>query len=180
MKSQEEKTTQLVVEKSEKGNELHKTYADMLKGSCAEVVQKVSAQIASLPSSSPPGGPRAAGELAGALDDYMDKEKRKSNIVVHNLPESNAENQSERADCDAALFKEMIKDEMKLQVKVQRSFRVGKKNDGKARLLIVTLESPSHKHDILRLAPQLRHSTNYINIYIFLPGLLTWLGSFLF
>ena len=30
----------------------------------------------------------------------------------------------------------------------------------------ITLESPSCKYDMLRLAPQLRHSTGYINIYI--------------
>ena len=60
----------------------------------------------------------------------------------------------------------MIKEKMKLLVKVQRSFWVGKKIDGKIRLLIVTLENPSSKHDILRYAPQLCHSTSYINIYI--------------
>ena len=43
----------------------------------------------------------------------------------------------------------MIKEKMKLLVKVQRSFRVGKKIDGKTRLLIVTLENPSSKQDIL-------------------------------
>ena len=91
LKSQEEKTTQLMVEKFEKGNKLHKTYVDVLKGSCAEMVQKVSAQISSPPSSSTPGGPRAAHDLAGALDDYMDKEKIKSNIVVPNLPKSKGE-----------------------------------------------------------------------------------------
>ena len=62
----------------------------------------------------------------------MDKEKRKSNIVVHNLPKSSGENQAERADRDATVFREMIKEEMKLQVKVQRFFRVGKRNDRKA------------------------------------------------
>ena len=141
LKSQEEKTTQLVVEKSEKRNKLHKIYADMLKGSCAEGVQKLSAQISSLPSSSTPGGPRAARDLTGALDGYMDKKKRKSNIVMHNLSESSDGNQTERANHDAALFKEMIKEEMKLQVKVQRFFQVGKKVDGKTRLFIVTLKS---------------------------------------
>ena len=35
LKSQEEETTQLMVEKSERGNEPHKTYVDVLNGSCA-------------------------------------------------------------------------------------------------------------------------------------------------
>ena len=43
---------------------------------------------------------------------------------------------------------------------------MGKKIDGKTRLLIVTLENLSSKHNIMRLAHQLRQSTSYINIYI--------------
>ena len=166
LKSKEEKTIQLLDQSLSESALQKVTYADMVKGSCAEVVQKVSDQILSLPKPSALGGTKAAQDLTGALDDFMDKEKRKSNIVVHNLPEQSGDTLAERANNDASLFKMVIKDEMKLNVNVQKSFRVGKKNGDKPRLLIVTLENPSSKHDILKLAPELRHSRNYVNIYI--------------
>ena len=167
LKAQDEKNI-LILDQSLKENEtLKRTYADMVKGSCDEVLRKVSNQISELPKTDMAGTNRtAAHDLAAALDDHMDREKRKSNLVVHNLPEQASDSQAERAAQDAELFRSMIRDEMKLNVKVMKSFRVGKKVDGKARLLIITLEEASTKHDILKQAPQLRHSKKYVNIYV--------------
>ena len=53
-----------------------------------------------------------------------------------------------------------------MNVAVARSFRVGKSVEGRDRLLIVTLEMPGVKQDVLRLAPQLRSSEKYGNVYI--------------
>ena len=174
LRRKEESTTQLVnqsaqlVSQTIKENTKQRTsYADVVKDSCAEVVQKVSEQISSLPHASTATGTNKSVEaLTGALDDYMDKERRKGNVVVHNLPEQEGDSLVEKANKDATLFKEMIREEMKLNVNVQKSFRVGKKIPGKPRLLIISLELPSAKQDILRMAPLLRHSERYVNIYI--------------
>ena len=165
LKSHEDKTIQKV-DISLRENELHKTYADMVKGTCAEVVKKVSDQISALPKPVVPAGNKGAQDLTGALDDFMDKEKRKSNVVVHNLPELEGKPQTERTEHDSSLFKTMIKEEMRLNVSVQKSFRVGKKIEGRDRLLIVTLDNAFSKHDILKLAPQLRHSKKFVRVYI--------------
>ena len=70
------------------------------------------------------------------------------------------------AEKDLAIFSTMIKDVMRLHVPAHNSFRVGKRRQSKPRLLIVTLGSPALKYDVLRGAPQLRHSELYSNIYI--------------
>ena len=108
LKSHEDKTNQKV-DISLRENELHKTYADMVKGTCAEVVKKVSDQISALSKPVVPAGNKGAQDLTGALDDFMDKEKRKSNVVVHNLPELEGKPQTERTEHDSSLFKTMIK-----------------------------------------------------------------------
>ena len=53
-----------------------------------------------------------------------------------------------------------------MSVSVARSFRVGKATETRARLLIVTLDTPGVKQDVLRMAPQLRQSEKWGNIYI--------------
>ena len=170
MKSHEDKILKLVDQSLKESLEegvVHKScYADMVKGSCAEMVKQVNAHISSLPKPGVHGGNKAAHDLTGALEDYMDKEKRKANLVVHNLPEQSGESLAEREANDTSLFIGMIKDEMKLNVKVRRSFRAGKRMNERPRLLILTLESLSSKHDILKLAPQLSHSNKYTNIYM--------------
>ena len=128
----------------------------------------MSDKIASLPVPGPGvvGSNKTTQDLTGVLDECMEKENRNANLVVHNLPEQPRESSAERAKNDAFLFKTMIKEEMSLNVSVTTSFRVGKCVSDKARLLIVTLEYPAAKHDIVRLAPQLRHSNKYVNIYV--------------
>ena len=49
---------------------------------------------------------------------------------------------------------------------MSKCFYVGRTPQNKPRLLIVTLDTPGVKQDILRLAPQLRSSEKWGNIYI--------------
>ena len=66
-------------------------------------------------------------DISVVFDDFLDKEKRKLNLVVHNLSEPQGETLQERAEKDAALFTSMLKDVMKLSVTPVKTFRVGKK-----------------------------------------------------
>ena len=142
------------------------SYADAVKGSCKEVAMAVQSQIALLPTSIKEGSSKAALDLSRALDDHLDKEKCKANLVVHNLPEQEGGTMTERSERDIALFITMVKDVMKIRTSSSKSFRVGKRHNDRPRLLIVTLDNPACKQDILRNAPQLRNSTEFGNIYI--------------
>ena len=142
------------------------SYADAVKGSCNEVAKAVQSQIASLPTSFNEGNSKAVTDLSRALDDHLDRERRKANVVVHNLPEQEGGSLQERSDRDASLFSSMIKDVMKIHATPSRSFRVGKKQKDRPRLLIITLGNPAVKQDILRNAPLLRNSSGFGNIYL--------------
>ena len=143
------------------------TYAEMLKGSCSEVVEQVSAKLSTFPKlGAAPTGVKDVQNMSRVFDNFLDKDKRKCNLVIHNLPEADAASLAERSEQDTRDFQKMVRDTFKLQVRATRSFRVGKATADRPRLLIVTLESTELKHDLLQLAPQLRNSKDWGNIYI--------------
>ena len=68
---------------------------------------------------------------------------------------------------DNSSFIQLVKDEFRLKVSVVKSFRVGRVMAGKQRLLIVTLDSEESKWEVIRQAPQLRHSDQWPRVYLF-------------
>ena len=101
-----------------------------------------------------------------AFDNFFDKERRKLNVVVHNLPENDSMMVAERSKRDHDLFKDVIKEGLNIIINPTRSFRAGKMMADKPRLLIVTLENEEVKSELLRMAPQLRHLTTWKRIYV--------------
>ena len=143
------------------------SYADMVKGTCSEVIEKVSAKISSIPeTSTAPSDPSSMPGIVKVFDEFIDKDRRKNNLVIHNLPEMAEGALEERSARDVRMFQEVVKDSFKLNVAIARSFRVGKAMGNRERLLIVTLETPGVKQELLRMAPRLRSSDKWGNIYI--------------
>ena len=151
-------------------SELHAqkaSYADIVKGTCSEMYEKVSAKLPSVPEHLPSSlEPSSMKGMAKVLDDFMDKDRRKNNIVIHNLPEMTSGSHIERTSHDTKLFQDMVKEAFNIRAAVAKSFRVGKSVPNRDRLLIVTLETPGVKWDLLRLASQLRNFENWSNIYL--------------
>ena len=142
-------------------------YADIVKGTCSEMCEKVSAKMQCAPDGVPTGPePASSKGMAKVLDDFLDRDRRKNNLVIHNLPELVEGTTGERAVHDVQLFQDMAKEAFNIRVAVAKSFRVGRAVANRDRLLIVTLETPGVKWDLLRLAPQLRGCEKWGNIYI--------------
>ena len=143
------------------------SYADIVKGACSDVLDKVSAKVSSIPQiTSNQMANKEIQNVAQIFDDFIDKDKRKNNIVVHNLPEATGSSAKEKIEKDVLLFQEMAKESFHLNVAVNKGFRVGKVLPNKARLFIITLDTPGVKHDLLRLAPQLKGTDKWSNIYL--------------
>ena len=157
-----------LIERSIRDNHAQRaSYADMVKGSCTDVVTKVSAKVSAIPQSlAAQTASKDMQSIARVFDDFLEKDKRKNNVVIHNLPEGEGDTSQERLDKDIRLFKEVTKDVFKLNVSISKAYRVGKAMQAKPRLLIVTLDTPGAKGDLLRMAPQLRNSDKWGNIYI--------------
>ena len=105
-------------------------------------------------------------QIVGMVDEYMDRQTRRKNVVVFNLPESTAQTPSDRKKDDLDRFIQLVRDELHLIVSPEKCYRVGQRNDTRSRLLIVTLESEDVKWDVLRQAPQLKQSKHFPRIYI--------------
>lgn len=143
------------------------SYAEMVKGTCSDMVAKVSAKVSAIPQTlASQASSKDMQSLSQVFDEFIEKDRRKFNLVIHNLPESEGSTFAERMERDAKLFQEVIRDVFRLNVSVSKVFRVGKGMQTRPRLLIVTLHSSDVKGDILRLAPQLRSSDHWGNIYI--------------
>ena len=157
-----------LIERSIRENVAQKaTYAEMVRGTCSEVVDKVSAKLTSLPQlASAQVASTDSQRISRAFDDFLDKERRKSNLVIHNLPEPDCASSQDRSEQDVRQFQELVKYAFRIHVKVTKAHRVGRIVPGRRRLLIVTLESPELKQDVLQMAPQLRNSPAWGNIYI--------------
>ena len=104
--------------------------------------------------------------MAGMLQSFMDKDKRKFNIVVYNLPESPDADISARNQHDVATFVSIVKECLRLDVRVTKSFRAGKINSEKPRTLVLTLDDMGTKVQILEKAYKLSHSSKWRRIYI--------------
>ena len=110
--------------------------------------------------------PKAGVALVKTVSNLFDKEKRKYSIVVHNLPEGVSQDNKTRNEKDIEAFKNLIKDEFHISANISRAFRAGKIHQEQPRPLIVSLAEDGTKWDILRLAPQLRDSERYRNVFL--------------
>ena len=112
-----------------------------------------------------------------AIDEYIDRERRKCNLIVHNVPENTmmTRDRTEANHKDYDAFKEIVNSGLKIQeFNIKKVTRLGKKWDtktgkkweSKPRLLLVVLEDESSKKNILSSAKQLRNSEEWGNIFI--------------
>ena len=86
------------------------------------------------------------------------RERRKSNLIFHNVPESGDDNTA---------IKEIIEKELNVRdCEVVKSVRLGQKNNQRQRLLLVSVNGERTKWNILKAAPKLLHSSTSDKIYI--------------
>ena len=86
-------------------------------------------------------------------------ERRKANVIVHGLPESEAENSEQRIDDDLAVLATMFHEIDADDVKVVNTVRLGKKSanpEDKPRPLKLVLDSVDSKISVLKRSKNLR------------------------
>ena len=145
-----------------------KSYASVVKGQCKEVMSTISMQIEKLPSKQVNNKEtsNAPMQFTGIFDAFVDRERRKNNVVVHNLPESDGDTHVERMTRDRSKLGELLRKELSLNARIVKTFHVGKFTQGKNCLLIATMDSEETKWEVVRIAPQLRGTDTGNNIYI--------------
>ena len=133
---------------------LEMSLKNVVKEEVKTIKEGVSEVITTLGKESKDGQDRGRGtwanqmpnEVAKSVRECMEQEKRRRNIVVHNLKEPDSDlSVEERNMHDKMAFQEMCKDTMRLNTRVERTYRIGRATGGRSRLLIVALEEEATK-----------------------------------
>jgi len=98
-------------------------------------------------------------------------DRRRSNIIVHNIPESSASDSADRIRHDAKMMAELCHTQFNLSVMASemRPIRLGRKREnGKPRLLKVEMPRMELRKELLRRAKELRKSDHDIFKYVYI------------
>ena len=87
-------------------------------------------------------------QVEKAITEYREREERKLNIIIHNVPEPRAESTDKKGDDEISL-KEILLTTKCVGLKNFDFVRLGRPSDGRDRLIKVTLGSVSDKHRVL-------------------------------
>ena len=110
------------------------------------------------------------------IEEKEEREKRKNNIVLVNIPESIKETAKEREAEDMVAVANLLNKITEVQVNdVSNPVRIGKKREGseKPRLLKITLNSQEKKRTVLKNYHQLNENVRDLNRKIFINNDLT-------
>ena len=101
------------------------------------------------------------------VDEYLDCERRKPNLIIYGIPESSGSTPDERKLNDKTYFTDLVHSEFKLDnIEITKFVRLGKQIEGKIRPLLVTLMDSYVRGHLLRNAKTLRNSSSHQNVYI--------------
>ena len=98
--------------------------------------------------------------------EQMEREQKKKNEVVYNLPESKSEEAREIYTEDEEACRTIYEGIGVEQVEHKQLIRLGKRVENKTRPVLVKLEKEKNAREILMKAKRLRHSKQYSRIFI--------------
>lgn len=101
------------------------------------------------------------------VDEYLDHERRKSNLIVYNLEEPAAQSAAERSKKDSEKLIHLFQTEFRMEeIEVTKCIRLGKITQNRVRPVLITIPSVKARSTILKNASSLRKSENFKNVYI--------------
>ena len=114
--------------------------------------------------------------ISSVLNEEKDKARRRLNLIVHRVPESQADTGTTRRDDDINFVTSCLKDHLDMSVTIEKAFRLGKRSDTQSdrpRLLKITLNSERDRSMILKKCAKLRNNENpaHIKKVFFTPDL---------
>ena len=97
-----------------------------------------------------------------AVDEYMDRERRKQNLIVYGLPETSAPTGIERQTADLKSIQGLVHSEFKITtLETTKCYRLGKQNN-KPRPLLIALSDNSVRRQIQRPYATVVHTEMFL------------------
>ena len=101
-----------------------------------------------------------AATASSIADELSERERKKNNIIVYNLPEAPEKSSEEQS------FADLCKHIVEVDLNIQKIFRIGRKDSNRIRPLLVCFTSEETKLSVLSSAPRLRFHDDYKKVYI--------------
>ena len=102
-----------------------------------------------------------------AIEAYRDRESRKCNVIIHNIPESKKLEAKERREEDLQEVGSLLEEGLELKdFQVQSIVRLGKRMEDKHRLIKVTVESVKTKREILSKTKKLKNDVKWSRTFV--------------
>ena len=106
--------------------------------------------------------------ITDAMNQYSDRERRKQNLVILDLPESGGSNSSDQNMLDASAFNRLVSSQFKIEnIRIVKTARLGRTNPEKPRPLLVSLSDSSSRRYLLQNSKILHGNPEYNKVYIF-------------
>ena len=100
------------------------------------------------------------------MDEYLDCERCRHNLIIYGLKEPINVNSSERK-ADIRCVSDLIKSQFNIEnINITKAHRLGKPHNGKTRPLLITLSDDLSRRYILQNAKCLRSNTTYKGVFI--------------
>ena len=110
---------------------------------------------------------RTSGSVMSIIDEIKDRNRRRCNLIIHNLPEPEQSSAPEKAAADLKSVKNIVHDKLLISdSQVMKVTIIGKHKENAHRSLLVTLDSEKSKWRCLRQAPKLRNDTTFKRVYL--------------
>ena len=98
------------------------------------------------------------------VDEYLDHEWHKSNLIIYGLPEPTGSTPTEHRSNNDVYFSSLVNSEFKIDtIEISKSFHLGKRVEGKRRPPLITLMDNNIKSRILRNA---KSASAYQSVFI--------------
>ena len=97
--------------------------------------------------------------------DREEKERKKLNIIVHGVPESDKREPGDRKSEDTRVINKIFR-ELRVEAEVENVIRLGRVVENKKRLIKVVLRDSDKKREILANAKKLKNSEEFSRIFI--------------
>ena len=95
------------------------------------------------------------------LGEIQEKEKKKKNIIIFNIPESKKAEIGDRVSDDKKKCEEVFQGALRIRdAKIERIFRIGRENNGKIRPVIVELSEVETKWELIKRSKCLKDEDN--------------------
>jgi len=168
-----EETLQSLVEEQDSLRQALSQLSQQVKELCCsnqtleKEIKTTSASINQPPSLANPA-PAPILNPSEVVNEYLDRERRKNNLILYNLPEPmNVQTATERSQSDLDCLSELFHSEFHIDnVEVTKCIRLGKAIQNKARPVLISVVDSAKRSSILRNASSLCKSEHHKNVYI--------------